>query len=98
MPDSKKYEVEYSDSFVDVLRSTGATIAISTYQLGKVIFLTHSPTTGVKQLPVSFKRPMGITFFEGKMAVACKGEIQVFAKEPSRSISMHRSVEAKTIE
>jgi len=65
----------------DLLLGLKCTLAISTYQAGKIIFLSPKDTDSLIQLPRTFAKPMGITEdVEGdRLAIACKDEILVLA-------------------
>lgn len=60
----------------------GCTLAISTYQAGKVIFVSAQNTDRIIQLPRSFQTAMGIAVEGRKMAVATKSEVIVLANSP----------------
>lgn len=57
-------------------------LAISTYQAGKLIFLSPKDEDSLIQLPRNFEKPMGIAGHSSgsKLALACKSEIIVFAQ------------------
>lgn len=57
-------------------------IAISTYQAGKVIFISATDSQQLIQLPRSFKKPMGIALQENKMAIATREEVVVLQNVP----------------
>lgn len=74
------YQITYSPEILAVLFERRISIVFSTYQAGKLMVLGTSNGEGLHQIPVSFKKPMGITVNEDKMAVACLDEIQVFGR------------------
>lgn len=57
-------------------------IAISTYQAGKLIFLSPKDEDSLVQLPRSFEKPMGIAYDRSadKLALACRNEVLVFGQ------------------
>ncbi len=71
------FQLGYTSNVPELLTQMKCSLAISTYQAGKVIFL--SPQNGEKlvQLPRSFLKPMGIALDGDKMAIACKEEVLV---------------------
>lgn len=75
------FSCSYSANVPELLMKLNCSLAISTYQAGKVIFLSPKNEEQLIQLPRSFEKPMGIALSEepDKMAVACKDEVIVFA-------------------
>jgi uncharacterized protein (TIGR03032 family) len=57
-------------------------LAITTYQAGKVIFLSADDQGRIVQLPRSFDRAMGIAVMGQKMAVATRDAVIVLANAP----------------
>ncbi len=77
------FQCSYSPSVPEMLNALNCTIAISTYQAGKVIFLSAVNDDKLIQLPRSFVKAMGIALKEDKMAVACKDEVIVLRDSPA---------------
>lgn len=76
------FSCTYSVDFPDILLGLGASLAVSTYQSGKVILV--SPTAeGIVQLPRTFPDAMGLAVDGDRLAVATKHEVVVLANEPS---------------
>jgi uncharacterized protein (TIGR03032 family) len=75
------FSCSYSAQVPELLMKLNCSLAISTYQAGKVIFLSPKNEDQLIQLPRTFEKPMGIALLENpdKMAVACKDEVIVFA-------------------
>ena len=73
----------------ELLVKLNCSLAISTYQAGKVIFLSPKNEDQLIQLPRTFEKPMGIAILEelDKMAVACKNEVIVFANSKELALS-----------
>lgn len=69
----------YSPNFPALLNQLGCTIAISTYQAGKIIFISSSNDQKLTQLPRTLEKAMGIAYQPGKLAVACKDEVIQFS-------------------
>jgi len=71
----------YSPQLPELLTKLGCSIAISTYQAGKIIFLSPKNQDALIQLPRSFDKPMGLAIHpsKDKMAVATKDEVIVLA-------------------
>lgn len=55
---------------------------ISTFQAGKVIFISPKDDEHLIQLPRTFRQPMGIAYSAPKMAVATKDEVIVLSNSP----------------
>lgn len=71
----------YSAHVPELLQRLGCSIAISTYQAGKLVFISALDENKLIQLPRTFNKPMGIAYDEekDKIALACKDEVVVFA-------------------
>jgi len=73
----KKYLIDFDPNVPKILGDLEIVIAISTYQLGKVIFV-GSRNNNIVQVPISFKKPMGIAVDGDRLAVATLDEIHIF--------------------
>lgn len=78
------FSCRFSPQFSQLLHDLNCTIALSTYQAGKLIFLSAKDADNIIQLPRHFKKAMGIAQNEvgNKLALACQDEVQVFADAP----------------
>jgi hypothetical protein len=56
---SNQYQINYNQSLVDVLKSGGFSLLLTTYQAGKLIILCAKEDQ-IDQLPVTIKKPMGV--------------------------------------
>lgn len=63
------------------------TIAISTYQAGKVVFISATNNENLIQLPRNFRKAMGIAIKPGKMAIAIQDEVIVLSNSPELAVS-----------
>lgn len=81
--DEIKFQISYDKSVAKLLTEIKSTIAISTYQAGKVIFIGAKNDSILNQTPISFKKPMGIALLDNKMAIATLDEIQIFSDSKS---------------
>ncbi|MCD4791704.1 MAG: TIGR03032 family protein [Bacteroidales bacterium] len=77
--EEKRFKIKYDRSVAQVLTEIKSVIAISTYQASKVIFIGAENDTSLFQIPITFKKPMGIALSDNKMAVATLDEIQIFS-------------------
>jgi uncharacterized protein (TIGR03032 family) len=84
-PAPTPFQCTYTPNIPELLQQLGCSLAISTYQAGKVIFLSPKDGESLIQLPRTFDKPMGIALHptQPKMALACKGEVAVFSNSPA---------------
>ena len=75
----KPFSCTYSPNLAQLLWKLKCTLAISTYQAGKVIFICPAAENRLTQLPRNFRKPMGIAVSGRKMAIATKSKVMVFA-------------------
>jgi uncharacterized protein (TIGR03032 family) len=75
----------YSPNIPELLWDLECTIAITTYQAGKLIFISSASPNDLVQLPRTFNKPMGIAVEGNKIAVATKNEVVVFADSPAHA-------------
>ena len=75
------FSCKYTPQIPELLMQLNCSIAISTYQAGKLIFLSPKDENSLIQLPRTFDKPMGVAedYENGKLAIACKDEVIVFA-------------------
>ena len=75
------FSCAYSAQVPELLLRLNCTIAISTYQAGKVIFISPKDENTLIQLPRTFPKPMGIAEdpVKDQLAIATKNEIIVFS-------------------
>lgn len=93
IPATNPFSISYSDQFPRLLSQLGCSLAISTYQAGKVIMLS-AQNDKLIQLPRNFLRPMGIAIEGDKMAVACKDEVLLLRN--SSQLAWHYPKKPKT--
>lgn len=74
----------YTPQLPELLTKLNCTIAITTYQAGKLVFISAKDENTIIQLPRTFDKPMGIAtdHEKDKLALACKDEVIVFANSP----------------
>lgn len=75
------FSCQYTPQIPELLLKLNCSIAISTYQAGKLILISPKDENSLIQLPRTFAKPMGIAedTKKDKLALACKDEIIVFA-------------------
>lgn len=76
------FSCTHTPNFPSILRRLGCTLTVSTYQAGKLIFVSATNDQHLIQLPRSFKRAMGVAIEGNNMAVATSNEIITFANSP----------------
>ena len=74
------FSCKYSQQVPELLSQLNCSIAITTYQAGKVVFISSNEGKTLTQLPRNFERAMGIAedHENDKLAIACKDEVIVF--------------------
>jgi uncharacterized protein (TIGR03032 family) len=75
------YSCQHSPQLPELLHELGCSLALTTYQAGKLILLS-SDGERLIQLPRSFEVPMGLAVAGPRMALATKHEIVLLANEP----------------
>lgn len=83
------FSCSYSVDFPDILLGLGCSLALTTYQSGKVILLSPSAERLV-QLPRTFPNAMGLAVFEQRMAVATTDQVVVLSNAPELAASFPR--------
>ncbi|MBK7506028.1 MAG: TIGR03032 family protein [Bacteroidetes bacterium] len=69
------FSCTYTPSFAELLLQLNCSLAVSTYQAGKLIILSPKNSDQLIQLPRTFPRVMGIALEGDEMAVATKDEV-----------------------
>ncbi len=82
------FSARYSPQVPELLNKLNCSIALSTYQAGKIVLISpHPDNERLVTLPRSFIKPMGIAVKEDKMVVSLKDEVIVF--QNSRQLATH---------
>lgn len=76
------FTCSHSPSFSALLHQLNCTLIISTYQAGKIVFISAKDPTKIVQLPRSFEKPMGIALRGNKMGIATKTAVNVLTNDP----------------
>lgn len=85
----KSFELIYDKTVSNLLYKNKLSLVLSTYQAGKVVFLSAPDPNSLIQLPRNFNSPMGIAFDKNRFAVATKTEITTFGNM-DRSVLLKR--------
>jgi len=56
------FSCQYTPQIPDLLNRLNCSISISTYQAGKLVFLSPQQGNKIVQLPRTFAKPMGIAY------------------------------------
>ena len=83
------FSCQYTPQIPELLLQLNCSIAISTYQAGKLVILSPKDENSLIQLPRHFEKLMGIAEDAGKdkLALACKDEVIILAN--SRDLAHH---------
>lgn len=81
-PSRPPFSCSYTPEVAELLAALNCTLALSTYQAGKVIFLSSTDGEHLHQLPRTFEVPMGLAYQDRRLAVATKHEIVVLVNDP----------------
>lgn len=76
------FSCTYSPNLPELLTQLNCSLAISTYQAGKLVFISPKDVNYLVQLPRNFDKPMGFNLNEetGQLALACRDEVIVFSE------------------
>jgi uncharacterized protein (TIGR03032 family) len=78
------FTCKYTPNLPEFLYQIQSTIVISTYQAGKVIFISPKDEDNIIQLPRTFKKAMGIALDGNKkMAIATQDEVILTSNSPA---------------
>ena len=83
------FSCSYTPNVPELLKGLNCTIALSTYQAGKLVFLSAKNDESLIQLPRTFNKPMGIALdhAKDKLALASKDEVILFKN--SKELAWH---------
>jgi uncharacterized protein (TIGR03032 family) len=81
------FSCTYTPSVPELLTRLNCSLAITTYQAGKLIFLSPDGPNAMRQLPRDFKKAMGLAISPHRMALATMEEVVVFANAPQLAVS-----------
>jgi uncharacterized protein (TIGR03032 family) len=81
-PTLPPFHCTYTPSFTQLLHQLRCTVALSTYQAGKVVFISPKNENQLIQLPRSFKKAMGLGLHKNHLVVATMDEVVVLVNSP----------------
>lgn len=76
------FECSFSPNVPELLLQLGCSVAITTYQAGKVVFISPRDENYLVQLPRTFEKAMGMSLHDNKLAIACKSEVLILSNSP----------------
>lgn len=90
------FSCSYTPQIPELLLRLGCSLGITTYQAGKLIFISPKDENYLIQLPRTFMKPMGFCFNEdySKMALATMDSVHVF--NASKELAYHYPKNPKT--
>jgi uncharacterized protein (TIGR03032 family) len=80
------FSCTYSPNVPELLQALGISLALSTYQAGKVVLISAQDDETLVQLPRTFDTAMGIAVAPGRMAIAAKNEVVVLGASPGLAV------------
>lgn len=76
---AREYPIIFDEEFPRILFDKKISLALSTYQAGRVMVLGSLDGLNLHQIPVGFKKPMGISVQDNKLAIATLDSIYFFS-------------------
>jgi uncharacterized protein (TIGR03032 family) len=77
----------YTPNLPELLLKLNCSLAVTTYQAGKVLFISPNNPNSLSLLPRTFNKAMGIAVKDNRMAVATKSEVVVLQNSPELAAS-----------
>jgi uncharacterized protein (TIGR03032 family) len=77
------FTASFTPQVPEILYQLNCTIVLSTYQAGKLVFLSAENPDKLVQLSRTFEGAMGIATAKNKLAVACKSEVNIMVNSPA---------------
>ena len=74
------FSCSYSPNVPELLSKLNCSLAVSTYQAGKLVFISPKNEEHLVQLPRTFDKPMGIAYDAEKerLGLACRSSVEIF--------------------
>ncbi len=82
------FSCQYTPNLPELLLQLNCTIALTTYQAGKVVFVSAKDENQLVQLPRTFNKAMGLALHGDKMGVATKNEVIVLKNDKKGASSL----------
>lgn len=81
------FSYQFSPNVQELLIGLRSSLAISTYQTGKVIIFSPRDQDKLVQLPRNFNRPMGMAISGNKWAIATRDQLLVAFNAPGLAVN-----------
>ncbi|MEO9851144.1 MAG: TIGR03032 family protein [Reichenbachiella sp.] len=81
------FAMQYSPAIPELLMQLNISLALTTYQAGKLVTISPKDENSLISLPRTFEKPMGVALDGDRMAIACKDE--VIYLENSKELAKH---------
>jgi uncharacterized protein (TIGR03032 family) len=89
-PPLAPFSCVHTPEIPDLLASLGCSLALTTYQAGKVIVLSAGTDDNLLQLPRTFAKPMGMAVSGPRMAIATREAVVILRNVPGLAASYPR--------
>lgn len=76
----------YTPNVAELLTQLNCSLAITTYQAGKLIFISPDGPDAMRQLPRDFDKAMGLALNKDRIAIATKHEVVVLSNAPKLAV------------
>mgnify|MGYP002267110403 FL=1 len=79
------FSCQYTSHVPEILLKLGCSLAVTTYQAGKLVLISPKDENVLVQLPRTFDKPMGIAQDKekDKLAIACRDCVVVITNSPN---------------
>ena len=81
-PNISPFTLSYTPELPELMRKLGYSLALTTYQAGKLAIIYAPSDDHLTVLPRTFDKPMGVAMHEDKMAIATKNELIILENNP----------------
>jgi len=81
-PAPAPFQLTFTPAVPELIRKLECSIALSTYQAGKLIFISAVDDERLIQLPRNFARPMALHARGGALALSTATTIELFVNDP----------------
>ena len=75
------FQANYTPNLPEILTKMDCSIAISTYQAGKIVFLSAASEERLVQLPRQFRRPMALELKGNRLAISTLDSVITFVND-----------------
>ena len=88
--DPAPFQLSCTPAVPELLRTLRCTIALSTYQAGKLVFISAVDDERLVQLPRTFARPMALAWRDNALVVSTSSTVELFVNEPRAAAAYPR--------